>query len=128
MEKMVTYPFEFEAIPINDGVLDTLGFGQYEDSDGRSGVRRLKLHDDPPEYCTYPYSYNIGEHMPDPNNHTGYKAQRFSVGPWTSEAYFVHDIFEHVLLTGTTMDVGAFVHKLHNAKMLNAIQNYLRYK
>ena len=130
MDKKLTYPFEFDAIPINDGVLDALGFGEYQDLNGDCGVRRIHL--------TLGF-YEIGEHLERRDGYgpeidasgnreaLGFVAHHYSLGPYMRDLFFLHELVNNVLENKRTEFTNEFFKALYKANMMKYVDSYLKY-
>lgn len=118
MAKKIIYPFPFDTIPINDGVLDLLGFNEYYDVNGDNGIRRLGLGVG---------LLVVGEHLERVEDGK-LVPHHYSLGPFMSDLYFLHELYEYIegaMLAEALMN---FMEKLRASKMLYAIESFLKWR
>lgn len=115
MATKVTYPFSFEAIPINETMLEQIGFYSYYEN---AWIKKIDLGSG---------FFVVAEHL------EGTQGQKFfphhyTAGPYLEKLYFLHELYEYV---EKDMPAEALVNlnqKLERARMTYAINSFLAWR
>lgn len=123
----MNYPFEFNELLLTDYVLDQLGFTEYHDGAGDFGDRRLDLG------LETRYEIKCVDAKSDINDGYGYYMEtkpKIEPGHFCTEdfgirLYFLHDMYEDILLNRTSSELDMFIEKCNKSNAGPYLSSYI---